>query len=599
MSSYNLLRPGNLLRLFLAMAALALVLRLAGPYLISSDHIQREIEARVSGWTDARLSFSGAPSFAFWPNPRVGFDNARLRNQKLTENEGADLLSAEHISVRFSIIGSLFGGPDLGEVEFVRPVFHVRRDAEGRSNWQDGGKTDAASAQAAPKPATVIVRDGTVVIDDMPRNEHYRITKIEGKIDWPETSSGLKMSLQGVVGGKVINWRLSADEPLALLQGGTGAVHTSLNSDFLGIDFDGTANLSKGVFATGRVRIATPSLGQFLAWRGVNWVQAGERDAMTVEGTMTANGYTARLDRLTLSVQGSTAKGILDLSLPPRRAPKVGGTLAFDRIDLLSLLEVLAPPTQDDGSLPSTALGGIDLDLRLSSEEALIEPLVLSDFAAGVRANDGRASLDIGDAALLGGRLSGRLALNQGHPRSGGELQLSLSDVDLGALASQLRISGPLPNGRGSAHVELFTDNPWRALEGADLTGMFALRFDHGAISGFDHSAFEQLAHGNAPFGMKQAAGGSFEFTAATLEGRLDQGFAELSRATFEGTEKTLTVSGMIPYRGGSVAMAGSIQDRQGADPAVVSPRVNFLLGGPWAELVISPLKPLAELPDD
>ncbi|HVK90623.1 MAG TPA: hypothetical protein VM468_04305, partial [Mycoplana sp.] len=167
------------------MAALALVLRLAGPYLISSERIEREIEARLSGWTDARLSFSGAPSFAFWPYPRMGFDNARLRNPDLPENEGADLLTAEHVSVSFSIVGSLFGAPDLGDVEFVRPVFHLRRDADGTFNWHGGGRIEKTLADAdeepgktdaAPDFGTVIVRDGMVVVDDLARTEHYRIT---------------------------------------------------------------------------------------------------------------------------------------------------------------------------------------------------------------------------------------------------------------------------------------------------------------------------------------------------------------------------------------------------------------------------------------
>ncbi|HVK92666.1 MAG TPA: AsmA-like C-terminal region-containing protein, partial [Mycoplana sp.] len=216
---------------------------------------------------------------------------------------------------------------------------------------------------------------------------------------------------------------------------------------------------------------------------------------------------------------------------------------------------------------------------------------------AGVRAIDGRASLDLGDAALLGGRVSGRIALNPQEREPGGELQLSLTDVDLGALVGLSGMSGPLPHGRGSAEIELFADGRPRELDRADLTGTFALRFDQGSIAGFDRPTFEELARGNAPFSLKEAAGGSFEFTAATVEGRIDHGLAELSRASFEGTEKTLSVAGVIPYRSGNVAMAGSIQERKGADSAAVGPAVNFLVGGTWPELVISPLKTLMETP--
>ncbi len=46
----------------------------------------------------------------------------------------------------------------------------------------------------------------------------------------------------------------------------------------------------------------------------------------------------------------------------------------------------------------------------------------------------------------------------------------------------------------------------------------------------------------------------------------------------------------MIPYRSGSVALAGTLADRQQAETPVVTPAISFFVGGSWPEPVISPI---------
>lgn len=577
MAPFNPLLPRNLLRLFVAMATLALVLRLIGPSLVSADRMGREIEAKIAAWTGAKLSISGTPEFAFWPNPQFRFDHARLRNPVIAEGEGSDLLTVERISVGFSPISSLFGTPKLGAIELVRPTLLFHRDESGALNWHGGNG----------------VRDGTIVVDDRKRREHYAIASIEGKIDWPTIFSELDISLQGIVNGQVANWKLTADDPTKLLDGHDTAVRTSLASDLLKLDFEGTANLSRDAFATGRIKLETPSFGHLLAWQEANFLPARGVANVTLEGTVTTSGHTARLDDISLSVQGSNATGVLDVSLPPRSSARIGGTLAFDRIDLQTMVKAYAPPAVDQHDTappPTGTVDGIELDLRISSREAAFEPLMLTDVAAGIRVLDGEASLDIAEGTLMGGRVSGRIAGRGQGLKHGGELRLSLRDVDLGELVGLSGLAGPLPTGRGSADIDLFTEQRLQEPEKADLTGSFSLNFDQGALTNFDGPVFERMAQGKTFFDMKEAAGGSFEFTTATIEGHMDGGIAELTKATFDGAEKTLAVSGTVPFRNGSVALAGSIIERDLSDAAVVKPAINFLVGGSWPWPVISPV---------
>lgn len=606
MTRFNPLLPKNLLRLFLAMATLALVLRLAGPTLVSVDRVEREIEAKLSAWTGAHLSFSGTPSLTFWPHPQVGFSDARLRSAAMDGSTGSDLLSAERISVDFSLVGSLFGKPDLGDIELVRPTFHFHRDESGNLNWHQGNGIASAGRKgadtgSAPDFGTIIVHDATIVVDDLTRAAHYRIANVEGKVEWPTLTSDLDIRLRGILNDQIISWTLNADDPAKLLDGQSASMRTSLISDFLTLDFDGTANLSGGAFATGRFKLEAPSVENLLAWRGTNFPPARQLGHVSLEGTVKTSGYTARLDNLLLAIQDSNATGVLDISLPPLEAPRIGGTLAFDRIDLRSLIAAYAPSAVGDEKPPSppsaTAIDPIDLDFRLSSRQAAFEPLMLTDLAAGIRAADGQASLDIGEGTLLGGSINGRLAVSGPQLMQGGEVRLSLRNVDLGEIIGLSGLSGPLPTGRGSAEVDLFTEQLQPLDKAVDVTGTFKLSFDQGAITNFDHPVFERLAQGNTLFNMEEASDGSFEFATASIEGHLDGGILELTRASFETPKKTLAVSGSVPYRNGSVALAGSLVERTPPDSAVVKPAINFLVSGSWPTPVISPMAVLLESP--
>lgn len=606
MGPLNLFHPKSLFRLFLAMAVLALALRLAGPYLVSPDRIEREVEAKVSAWVDAKLQYSGTPQVSFWPRPQVGFAQARLVAPALEGRPSAVLLSTEHIAVSFSLIGALFGAPDPAEIELMRPIIRLHRDESGALNWHKGARIEQAltakgdgwrPAEAPPSFGAVVIRDGTVSVDDEKRSEHYRVTAVEGRFVWPAPSSDLDIALQGVIGGELVTWNLSVDEPMAFLDGKIAGVRTSLSADLLAVDFEGTANLSSNAFAAGSIRLDTPSFGRLLAWRGTDFRPADDVGRMTVEATIVTSGHTARLDNLSLGIEDTTATGVLDVSLPARGTQKIGGTLAFDRLDLRAMVEAyaLAPGRSGEVSGVAPAAGDwIDLDLRLSSREASAAPLVLNEVAVGIRSFKGETSLDIGDAALLGGTLSGRIAVKERQPDPSRELQLSLRDVDLGALFRLSGVEGPLPGGKGSADVHLVAGG--RGMARADISGGFRIDLDKGAIRSLERSAFERLAQGTSAFSLAEAGNGSFEFATAMIEGRIDHGLVELTRATFEGMEKTISLSGMIPANG-SVALAGSLFTRTSPEASMSAPAINFLVGGAWPAPVITPMAYLTQQP--
>ena len=604
MNLSRFIRSRKLVGGILAVLGAVVLVRAAVPFLVRTDMVAEAIETSLESWTGAEVTTAGSPSFAFWPYPRVTLENVRVE-------AGAELARIEAVSATFDLIGAVRGVPAFGDFELVRPVFTVGWSADGVVNWRRGGRLAQAidAMAAAPEgktPAHANARIGTVKIIDgavsltPATGAAYRVSDINGSVVWPALPGRIDLDLTGVVGGELARWTFSCDRPLALFAGRNAEVRGRLSADPATVDFNGTANLAANAFVSGNLQLSTPSLARLLAWQGKHIPAADTVGAVTAEARVTAADYSAKLENLKLGLENAQATGVLDVAMPPAGTPQVGGTLAFDRIDLKAFLSALSPMPEGGGTGIDTAfMRQFGLDLRLSAKTADFAPFSLGDLAAGIRIENGRASFDVGDSAFMDGSLTGRIALTEEGFRGGGQLQVSLGNVDIGGIVERLALPGPLPSGRGSADFALSTERPLWATRASDLSGQFRLRMNGGTLTHFDVPAFEALAAKNTFFSITEAGNGSFDFASADVDARLDRGLAELTKAVIEGNDRTLSVSGMIPYRTGSVALAGTLSQKPREDGTQAAPPVSFFVGGSWPEPVISPLSVLTNQPDN
>jgi AsmA protein len=579
--------------------AVVLAIRAGFPFLVQTDTVGAAIEDALEDWTGADVVIGRKAEFAFWPYPRVTIGNVRFLASKANAGD-EELAHIETVSATFDLIGAVRGKPMFGNFDLVRPTIRLGWNTQGVFNWRHSGwmiqAIDATAAAAEldlpnERIGTINVLDGVLEIlrgDDAP----FRITDVNGEIDWPSLRRPLDLTLSGVVNGEMARWTLDCDQPLALLAGRNANISTNLSADPTTVSFQGIANLSDTAFVAGAMQLSTPSLGHLLAWQGKDIPAVGNVGRVKVEAKVATTGYAAKLENVKLTLDNAEANGVLDVSMPPDGMPQVGGTLAFDRIDLRAVLTAFSPlPDADNATAISTAfMRQFGLDLRLSAKTADFAPFSLENLAAGIRIENGRASFDVGDSTVMGGRMTGRIALTEEGFRGGGHVQMTLGNVDIGAIVNTLGLPGPLPSGQGTADIALSTDRPLWATTASDMSGKFRLRMGPGTLTHFNRQAFEERAAGNAFFNFSEASNGSFEFLRADVEAKLDRGLAELTKAEVEGNEKLLTLSGMIPYRTGSVALAGTIADRAQADATVVNPAISFFVGGSWPEPVISPI---------
>lgn len=603
MTLSRFIQSRHLVRGILVVLVLFAAVRIGFPFLIQTETVDREIERTLEAWTGADVEIGQAAEFAFWPYPQVTLGNVRI----VTLADRSELAHIEAISASFDLFGAVRGKPVFSDFDLMRPTIRVGWDADGVFNWRHSGwlmqaidaTKSAPEGQAIPelpeeRIGTINVVDGVIEVAQDDGAAPFRISDINGNIDWPALRRPLDLTLSGIVNGEMSRWTFDCNQPLALLAGHNATVRTNLAADPTTVNFEGIANLSANAFVAGNMTLSTPSLGHLLAWQGKDIPSVGNLGHINAEAKVTTAGYTAKLENLKLTLDNAQATGVLDVNMPPDGLPQVGGTLAFDRIDLRAFLSAFSPlPGADQaaGGIDTAFIHQFGMDLRLSAKSADFAPFSLQDLAAGIRIENGRASFDIGDSQFMDGRMTGRIALTEQGFRGGGRLQMSLSNVDIGAIVNTLALPGPLPAGRGSADFELSTDRPLWATTASDMSGQFRLAMGPGTLTHFNRRAFEEQAGKNAFFNFSEASDGSFDFVRADVEAKLDRGLAELTKAQIEGNEKLLTLSGMIPYRSGSVALAGTLADRPQADAAaVVTPAISFFVGGSWPEPVISPI---------
>ncbi|OBZ92794.1 hypothetical protein ADU59_25500 [Pararhizobium polonicum] len=580
---------------------LTVLFKVALPLFISTASVKSNMEQVLSSWTGARANIAGDPYISFWPHPVLTLRSVTFEGGDATAPEL--LAKADAIAAGFDILAALRGAPVFYDFRLVNPVFKVERRADGSFNWRRAGwMADAIANASAATPSTVRdtpigdveIDNGTIELIDRITASTHRINSISGSVQWPTPTARMSARLSAAMNDEKVEWTITCDEPLMLLSGQNSAIRTSFNSTPLTFSFDGIGNGSARPFASGQLQLGAKSIQALLAWSDGHARPARSTGAVAIDTGMTVSGETLKMDNLSLSLDGANATGVLDIAWKQENGPRIDGTLAFDQLDLTSLLSSFWPPqpqSEIDAFHQMALLKQVSLDLRLSAQQASYGQIMLSAVAAGIMAEKGRASIDIGDGTYAGGTLSGRIALaNNGA--DGGQVQFSLKNADLAPVAASLGLTGPLPLGRGVLSVDLSTTEPVSTMSPDSASGEIRYVVNNGIMDHFKGPEFERLAAQGRLFNISQAGDGSFAFNTAEIIATLRNGVAELDKAEIKGEGRTLSLTGTVPVRNGSVALAGAIQPDDTAIPAV-----RFSASGSWPDPVISPLPAIPAQP--
>lgn len=584
------------------------------PFAISTDLVRDRLERDISQWTGHQVELLDTPEIGFWPVPHVSLNRISISSKIFPEAE--PIVYADEMRADISVLSALVGNPSFSNFVLVRPIFWIEQFHEGNSSWNshsgriaEGVSTTIRRAETTednrdtiqPVPdarlGNVTIQDGNLTWIDHRTGNTEKLTAINGTVSWPRLSENLIVDIGGIYRGEAVTVLMNSAQPLLMLAQKTSQLDVEFASTPLTMSFNGTFAAAEAPFANGTLSMASPSMRQTLAWAGAE-IKPGEAiGAMTLQADVQLQNHRAMLDKVILELEGNRGIGILDVQYVDG-IPGVSGTLAFNSLDLASFLQAFTPLPSTGEEIAETIdtsfLNQLSMDMRLSAQAATLGKLSLTNVAAAARIDEGRATFDIGDANAYGGSVLGRIVLAESGIEGGGEIRVSATDVNLQEALAALEINGPFPQGTARLNVSVSTPFPTWATGLKDIAGKFELSIDDGFVPSFDPGQFRELAATERFFGLGGIAAGSFPFDTAEFEATFADGIAEVSKGEIVGQNAVLTLSGIIPYQRGGLALIGMLEETttvvENSEIRQPDNFIQFFVGGSWPAPVISPI---------
>jgi AsmA protein len=576
-------------------------LRVAGPYLISTGLVRSGIEDALSKWTGYRAEIAGSPVLQFWPTPRITLNQISVRQK----NGDKKLLGTiESLSAEFNLIDAIRGRARFHEFHLLRPNLLLTRESSGVIDWtnegllanaiagvrEEGGR-EVLDRKLDAEIGAITVEDGTLSVADIASGKTYHFEGVTADVSWRKLSSPITAVLIARTSGQDLKLDFSSQSPLLIFGGRSAQLKASLTSSLLTARFDGFANISHLFDLSGDMAISIADLPALLKWVDRSLPGIANLTVFSIEAEVVSAGNGFRFNNVNMGMNGATAIGAMDVSFPPGKRAKLGGTLAFDQMNFKSLFDAFVlrlAAGEANGPPDGGALQKLDLDLRLSAKQAQVDPFQLSNVGASIIVSSNEAKFDIGDSEFEGGTLTAHLEATRGDFDGGGKLQLSISGADFAGLIERLQLRGPLPLATGSLDLSVRTSLPlWKAGPG-DVTGRISFHAASGSLPGFDAGAVREEAAKADFFTLNSVSRRAFAFDRFDIAADLANGAAEVHGARIQGPEETLILSGVIPYQSSGLAISGSIG---ATDPAKAAslPSLPFFVGGSWPDPVLSP----------
>lgn len=599
-------KPRNFLISAALLASMAVLLgilafRIFSPSLISSQLVRERMEATVEEWLGHDILIAAPPELSFWPRPVVTLRDITIRKE---DRADAPIIGhVESLSARFSIWQALRGAPVFEDFTLIEPRILLRRNAKGRLNWGTDGLLGKAVREQADHESgnTVLAHDlvlgditvvhGSIIMSDA-AGRSLSIDDIEGTLDWARLSASARLTMKGVVNGKTAALDVSAAAPLRLLAGRSTQVDASLQSALVTANFSGSADLAHYAFFAGDLKLTVPSVADVVAWTKLPIHIADRLTDFSLSSKLVTLGHVIRFDQLSIGANGTTGTGVMDLSMATETsASRVTGTLAFDALNLGDLVTAISGQSdEDDGDAEKPAEPPFErqlgFDVRFSAAQAQLGMLNMTNAAVSVVSSMERAQVEVLDADLFGGNLTGDLSMSS-EPKETTKLNLKARDVNLAQLASALKLENIAMSGRGNLSARLVADQPLRNVSADEVRGQVQVNATSGTLPGLDLVKLDMLSSSANYFDLKQVRRASLSFDTLDLNAQVSGGTVEIQSLALNAAPYRLTLSGAVPFLTRSLFLTGALENISNGK----APR-ELYIGGVWPNPVIWPSAP-------
>jgi AsmA protein len=516
-----------------------------------TELVREKIVAEVRARTGRELVIAGPASFTVLPSPGI-----KLRDVSLTapSNSDGSIVRLPSLEAHVALWPLLQRRVALERLVLHDPVLELRIDAEGRRNWERAEAeeqpvrvaqaTNAVASDAQPAPAGSALSPSRERV--LARLQHLDLGEVvieNGTVRYRDGRSGIAHNVEGINARLGVNglsrplsieanlaWRGERIEidgrltsPEDVVAGRPASLALGLAGEHGTASFEGAVSSPGGLSVEGALKGETRSVRALARWLGARLPAASGFGPATLEGSLAADGNSARLTDATLTVDGTTATGTLAVDLSATR-PLVTAELQAKDVDLNTYLSQDASGDEEPvrsapraGSPKAERAAPKSIDDLLSGGKSEFPGPRVKGFAR--RGGWSEASFDPGDLARidLDARFGlGGLRFRKLHAGSG-TLVVALRDSVLHASFQDLHIYGG--RGRGVIGIDGRGDEPAieikAAIEGVSMRTLLEDLAATDWVSGTGNVALAVSGRGRSERALVETLSGKGSFTVA------------------------------------------------------------------------------------
>jgi AsmA protein len=326
-----------------------------------SDFIRQRITEQIKARTGRDLVIAGPASFDFYPVLGVS-----LHDVSLSAPPGMDgtLIQAEALQVSVKAMSLFKRKPVINSVTLKRPVFDLRVDKSGRSNWKfaayhastrlaelqrrgtlrDAGAIEVAAADADNNPQVsrvinnlqldnVSVQDGTFRFSDERTGRKSEVSGVNVKFGLPSLQSPLVANGNLVWRDQQLNFDGRIENVRSLFMNAPAHLSFSAKNTLIAASYDGDLTVHDGATLEGQVSAKAESARQLAEWFGTHLPPVSGFGPLSIEGTLQTADNVTVFSNATFALDGEAAKGTIKVTTGGAR-PFVEANLAISELDL-------------------------------------------------------------------------------------------------------------------------------------------------------------------------------------------------------------------------------------------------------------------------
>lgn len=477
------------------------------PALVSTDAIRIRLAQDLSAWTGYNVQLREAPHLGIFPYPRASLSGVTLTPMS---DDSAPLMDAARIDVDLSLFDALLGRISFSQTRIINPHFIMEEpiktvadffDTISRSQGSFGSAVREAKEIVEKNPDSpdtthllnqpfgrIIIENGELLYRKSLGGMAEKITALNAVLEWPESTSFASFRANAHWHGEATDLRIDAMQALLLLSGGKSEVRASVNSRRGGITFEGTGRLAENYLFNGRLLARSPGWNQTLNWLGYHQVLGeGLKVPVVWESDFSAQPGHMQLNNIFFKLGNDSARGALAASFQDG-IPVIAGSLAFDGLNLNTLIETFFPDEEKNEYLDLSVLDRIGLDIRMSAPEAKLGNINMNNLAAAIQIRNGRGIFDLGNANAFGGSIQSNIQINRENEKAAIEGRVSGSSIDVQSVAQSFGYPSFVEAKTGFILTMHAPFSRWSQVI-SKMVGQLTLNMASGRLTGYDVNA--------------------------------------------------------------------------------------------------------------